>query len=88
MTERSKRATELRPDQYKNFAQMAETPEFTGRLIAALYADPELMSLSGQTLIGAELADRYAMTDTDGRKPPSHRPFLGDPRVAHPAIVR
>ncbi len=88
MTERSKRATELRPDQYRDFAAMAETPEFTGHLIAALAADPDIMSLSGQTLIGAELADRYGLTDAGGKKPISHRPFLGDPRVAHPAVVR
>jgi len=77
LTERSKRA-----------AEMAETPEFTGHLVTALYDDPEVMTLSGQTLIGAELADRYGLIDAGGKKPISHRPFLGDPRVPHPAIVR
>jgi NAD(P)-dependent dehydrogenase (short-subunit alcohol dehydrogenase family) len=88
MTERSKRATELHPEIYGKLAEMAETPEFTGHLIAALHDDPELMSLSGQTLIGAELADRYGLLDAGGKKPISHRPFLGDPRIAHPAVVR
>jgi NAD(P)-dependent dehydrogenase (short-subunit alcohol dehydrogenase family) len=88
LTERSKRAIAQHPETYGQLADMAETPEFTGHLIAALHADPELMSLSGQTLIGAELADRYGLLDAGGKKPISHRPFLGDPRVAHPAIVK
>jgi NAD(P)-dependent dehydrogenase (short-subunit alcohol dehydrogenase family) len=88
MTERSKRAIEQHPDIYGQLAEMAETPEFTGHLIRALHDDPELMSLTGQTLIGAELADRYDLLDAGGKKPISHRPFLGDPRIAHPAVVR
>jgi len=50
--------------------------------------DPDRMSLSGSTQIGAELADRYGITEAGGRKPPSHRALLGDPRIPHPAIVR
>jgi len=88
LTERSKRASLQRPDQYESFIAQAETPEFTGRLIAALFDDPELSSFSGKTLIGAELAERYGITEEGGRKPPSWRQFLGDPREAHPAIVR
>ena len=65
----------------------AETPEFTGRLVAAIHDDPERMSLSGQTLIGAELGERYGIDD-EGRTPPSFRAMLGEPRIAHPAIVR
>lgn len=55
----------------------AETPEFTGHLIWALYDDPHLMDLSGQTLIGAELAKRYGIVDDDGRTPPSCRDRYG-----------
>ena len=70
-------------------AEMAETPEYTGHVIAAMADDPDIMSISGQTVIGAEIApDRYGLTDAGGKKPMSHRPFLGDPRVAHPAIIR
>ncbi len=87
-TERMARAVAARPDQYAPFAAVAETPDFTGRLIAALYADPEITSLSGQTLIGAELAQRYGITDDAGKQPPSYREMLGAPRVPHPAIVR
>lgn len=88
LTERTKLAAELRPEQYAEIIKQAETPEFTGRLVAALYDDPELMSLSGQTHIGAELAKRYGIKDVGGKEPPSHRPFLGDPRIPHPAIVQ
>jgi NAD(P)-dependent dehydrogenase (short-subunit alcohol dehydrogenase family) len=88
LTERSKRAIEEHPEIYGKLAEMAETPEFTGHLISALYADDELMELTGQTLIGAELADRYDLLDAGDKKPMSHRPFLGDPRIPHPAIVR
>lgn len=88
ITERTKRALAERPDQYEGFLAQAETPEFTGRLIAALYDDPKLMALSGQTLIGAELAASYGITEDGGRTPPSYREMLGAPRVAYPAIVR
>jgi NAD(P)-dependent dehydrogenase (short-subunit alcohol dehydrogenase family) len=88
ITERTAKALSERPDQYAGFMENAETPEFTGRLIAAVHADPKRMELSGQTLIGAELAERYAITEAGGRSPPSHRAMLGDPRIPHPAIVR
>ena len=88
LTERAKRSLVERPEQYEGFMAQAETPEFTGRLIAAVYDDPAVMSLSGQTLIGAELAARYGLTDEGGRTPPSYRDTLGAPRLPHPAVVR
>lgn len=65
--------------------QMAtfETPQFTGLVINALYRDPELLSLSGKTLIGAELAKHYGIRDIDGKQPESLRNSLGNP---HPAF--
>lgn len=88
LTERAKRSVAERPDQYETFMAQAETPEFTGKLISALHDDPRRMELSGQTLIGAELAQRYGLTDEGGRTPPSYRELLGAPRTPHPAIVR
>jgi NAD(P)-dependent dehydrogenase (short-subunit alcohol dehydrogenase family) len=70
------------------FAEHAETPEFTGRLIDALYRDPELATLNGHTVIAAELAARYGLTDEGGRRPPSHRDALGGPREPSTVIVR
>ena len=70
------------------FAEHAETPEFTGQLIDALYRDPALGELSGHTVIGAELAQRYGITDEGGRRPPSHREMLGAPRPPSSVVVR
>ena len=65
-----------------------ETPEFIGHVINALYQDPDLEGISGQTVIAAEEAQRYGITDVDGRTPPSHRAMLGDPRVPSEVVVR
>ena len=88
LTERSKRTLAEHPDEYAGFMAQAETPEFNGRLIHAIYNDPNLAELNGQTVIGAEIAERYGITDEGGRKPPSYREMLGEPRIPHPAIVR
>jgi NAD(P)-dependent dehydrogenase (short-subunit alcohol dehydrogenase family) len=69
-------------------AEHAETPEFTGYLIDALHRDPGLGELNGQTLIGAELAERYGITDEGGRRPPSHREMMGSPRTPSSVVVR
>ena len=47
----------------------SESPEFVGRAIAALAADPEVLRWSGQVLVAADLAQRYGFTDVDGRQP-------------------
>ncbi|MFC7050081.1 SDR family NAD(P)-dependent oxidoreductase [Emcibacter nanhaiensis] len=88
LTERARIAAELHPELYREFHAMAETPEFTGRIVHALASDPEGGELSGQTLIGAEICNRYGITDRDGRVPPSHRDMLGAPLNFSPAIVR
>jgi len=77
----------LRADQYEQFMQQGETPEFNGRVIHALASDPDLMTRTGQTLITAELAKIYGLQDEGGRVPPSYREMLGSPRVPHPAKV-
>jgi NAD(P)-dependent dehydrogenase (short-subunit alcohol dehydrogenase family) len=87
LTERTAAAGRSRPEQYAAFLQQAETPQFNGRIIHALAGDPELMSLSGQTLISAEVAHRYGITEDGGREPPSYRGMLGEPRRPHPAKV-
>lgn len=58
-----------------------ESPEFSGRVIAALYDDPDLPSLSGKTLLTAEAAARYALTD-EGYAPKSLRAIYGGPHRA------
>ncbi|OBK95273.1 short-chain dehydrogenase [Mycobacterium asiaticum] len=87
LTERLRGAFEGNPKALAATAEHAETPEFTGHLIDALYRDPGLAELSGRTFIGAELADRYGITDEGGRRPPSHR-HLGAPRDPSSVVVR
>ena len=88
LTERLRSAFAGKPDALAATAQHAETPEFAGHLIDALFADPELAALSGHTLIAAELATRYGITDEDGRRPPSHREMLGSPREPSSVVIR
>ena len=47
----------------------SESPEFTGRVVAALAADPEVARFAGQWLVVAALAADYGITDIDGRQP-------------------
>lgn len=86
-TERSAIAAVARADTYAKVMESAETPEFNGRVILALLDDPQLAERSGQTLISAELARNYGITEGNGRQPPSYRPLLGAPHVLHPARV-
>ena len=53
--------------------------EFPGRVIVALAKDPQVMKRTGGTYIAAELAQEYAVTDIDGRVPPSLRAQRGTP---------
>ncbi len=55
------------------------SPEFPGRVIAALAADPELIARSGGTFITAELAAEYGITDVDGTTVASMRAERGSP---------
>ncbi len=88
LTDRMRRAFGGNADALASFAEHAETPQFTGRVIDALYRDPDLAALSGHTVIGAELAQRYGITDEGGRRPPSHREMLGAPREPSTVVVR
>lgn len=59
-----------------------ESTEFTGRIVNALYNDPDLPLLSGKTLICAELGERYGIVDVDGNAPRSLRAHFGGPPPA------
>jgi NAD(P)-dependent dehydrogenase (short-subunit alcohol dehydrogenase family) len=89
LTERLKLLIEGHPQKFGKLADTAETPEFTGHVIWALYNDPALLELNGQTVIGAEMAVKYGIKDTAGRQPPSYRVTHGvEPRVQYPNIIR
>jgi NAD(P)-dependent dehydrogenase (short-subunit alcohol dehydrogenase family) len=77
------------PEKYGYLRDQIETPEFTGHIIWALYNDPNLAELSGQTVIGAEMAVKYGITDEGGRQPPSYRDtHKVAPHTNYPPIIR
>ncbi len=65
---------------------MAENPEFSAHVLAAIDAAPNRDALSGQTLIVAEIAKELGVTDR-GHERPSHRAMLGNPREKNAAAV-
>ena len=53
--------------------EVTESPEYTGRAVAHLAEDPDVLEVTGQVLVVAELAERYGFDDVDGTRPPSLR---------------
>jgi NAD(P)-dependent dehydrogenase (short-subunit alcohol dehydrogenase family) len=47
----------------------SESPEFIGRVVAALSLDPHLMERSGQIVVAAQVAQELNIGDIDGRQP-------------------
>jgi len=47
----------------------SESPEFIGRAVAAMAADPDVARWNARVVIAAELADHYGFTDVDGKRP-------------------
>jgi dehydrogenase/reductase SDR family protein 1 len=47
----------------------SESPEFIGRVVAALAGDPDLMERTGKVLIAAAVAAELGVRDVDGREP-------------------
>jgi dehydrogenase/reductase SDR family protein 1 len=47
----------------------SESPEFIGKVIAALNADPQLLQRSGTVAVAAQLALEFGVVDTDGKQP-------------------
>lgn len=86
-TERTLAVCAEEPDKYGDWLAMGETPQFLGKVVAALYQDKQRMSRSGQVFYAAELAVEYGIKDEGGVQPPSHREFLGAPPVFSEAVV-
>lgn len=86
ITERSKIASETNPEQYKDFIETAENPEFTGHILDAIDRSPKRDELSGSVLVGAEIAKELGVTDR-GKERPSYREMLGSPPAKNPAAV-
>ena len=78
-TARSASSMAEKPGQFDFLLPYMETPDFTGRIIVAIHNDPDMMALSGRTIIGAEQAKEYGVLDLDGNCPNSLRPVTGGP---------
>ena len=89
LTDRLREVIAADPEKYGYLWDRVESPEFTGHVIWALFNDPGLAKLSGQTVIGAEMAVKYGVVDAGGRQPPSYRDTHKiEPRVQYPNIIR
>ncbi len=53
----------------------SESPQFIGRVIAALATDPNILRKSGQILVAAAVAQEFGIKDIDGKQP---RPITVD----------
>ena len=73
---------------YGKFLANAESPDFIGRVVDALHADPKRMERSGRVLIVAEVAKELGVREADGRQPESNRDMLGAPPEPSPTVVR
>ncbi len=47
----------------------SESPQFIGRVVAALASDPDIMAKTGQVLVAAAEAAQHPIADVDGRQP-------------------
>jgi NAD(P)-dependent dehydrogenase (short-subunit alcohol dehydrogenase family) len=89
LTDRLKMVVAADPEKLGYVLNQAETPEFTGHLIWALFQDPQLKTRSGHTVIGAELAIEYGIADEGGRQPPSYRhTHKVEPRIQYENVIR
>jgi len=89
LTDRVRQIIDGNPEKFGHILESAETPELTGHVIWALYNDANVMDVSGQTLIGAEFATKYGITDEDGRQPPSYRElFAVHPHQQYAHVMR
>lgn len=87
-TERSERVCAAEPDKYGDSFDSAETPQFIGRVVLALHADPECLDKrSGGVFYTTELASQYGVQDINGAQPPSPRAYFGAPPEFCPVVV-
>lgn len=89
LTDRMKGIIAADPAKYGHLEAQLETPEFTGHVIWELFNDPDLASRSGKTLVGADIARSYGLTDDSGRIPPTAQELHGfGPFEYYPLVIR
>jgi NAD(P)-dependent dehydrogenase (short-subunit alcohol dehydrogenase family) len=65
------------PEKFKHLEGQLESTGLTGHIAWALFNDPEMMAYNGKTLVGADLAKSYGITDIGGNYAPSFREQTG-----------
>jgi len=55
----------------KDYLNFTESPEYAGRAVVALAADPNVITKTGSILPVGDLAEEYGFTDIDGRRIPA-----------------
>lgn len=63
---------------------LSESPEYIGRAVAALAADPDVLCKNGRLLWVSDLAKEYGFTDIDGRYIPRFNPKA--PQQDYPCV--
>jgi NAD(P)-dependent dehydrogenase (short-subunit alcohol dehydrogenase family) len=85
--EKTQKVSEQHEGQYAEFLKGAASQVYAGMVINEIYKDPEVITLSGKTLIAAEIGERYEVKDVGLNSPKSDRESLGGPRDFSEAVV-
>ncbi len=65
----TERMLALDPEEWNLELDGAESPRFSGRAVAALLADPNVLERSGRAFTTRQLAEDYGFVDVDGKLP-------------------
>jgi NAD(P)-dependent dehydrogenase (short-subunit alcohol dehydrogenase family) len=57
----------------RDYLNFTESPEYVGRAVVAVAADPNVMEKSGKVFAVGDVAEQYGFTDIDGRRVPAFR---------------
>ncbi|WP_397576567.1 SDR family NAD(P)-dependent oxidoreductase [Sphingorhabdus sp.] len=81
LTDRLKAIIASDTKKYGHLEGACEHPEFTGHVIWEIFNDPNRATLNGCTVVGAEVARQYGLTD-EGRVPPTSQELHGVTPIA------
>lgn len=85
--EKTQKVSEQHGEQYAEFLKGAASQEYAGMVINNIYKDPLIMSMTGKTLIAAEIGDHYGVKDINSNSPKSDRETLGGPREYSDTVI-
>ena len=85
--EKTQKVSEQHGEQYAEFLKGAASQEYAGMVINDIYKDPAIMSMTGKTLIAAEIGHHYGVKDINSNSPKSDRETLGGPREYSDTVI-